>query len=176
MVTIERLDAAQARAALPGLVALLQDAVASGASVGFLPPLDDAEAHAYWQDVIAAVQEQTRILLVARHHDALAGTVQLDLAGQPNGRHRAEVMKLMVHRTARRQGLGRALLAAIEEAAREAGRSLLVLDTRRGDVAEQLYRAHGYSAAGVIPWFARGADGALHDTVYFYRWLGPPPQ
>jgi ribosomal protein S18 acetylase RimI-like enzyme len=166
---IERLAGAETTAALPALIDLLQDAVDSGASVGFLPPLDRDNARAYWEGVVNAIHLHTRILLVARTAAGIVGSVQLDLAQQPNARHRAEVMKLMVLRSARRQGIGRALLSAAEDAARDAGRSLLVLDTRRGDAAEHLYRGHGYSEAGVIPQFAQGADGLLHDTVFFYR-------
>jgi GNAT superfamily N-acetyltransferase len=168
---VETLDAIQAHAAVPQLVALLQDAVESGASVGFMPPLGDAEARSYWQGVVTALQGQSRILLVARQDHGIVGTVQLDLARQPNGLHRAEVMKLMVHRSVRRQGVGRALMAAVDEVARENGRSLLLLDTRCGDAAEQLYRVCGYIAFGVVPKYARGSDGELHDTVFFYRAL-----
>jgi acetyltransferase len=168
-LSIERLTGAEATAALPALIDLLRDAVESGASVGFLPPLDRDAARAYWESVVDAVSRGTRILLAARIAAGIVGSVQLDLAQQPNARHRAEVMKLLVLRSARRQGIGRALLAAVESEARHAGRSLLVLDTRRGDAAEQLYRGHGYTEAGIIPRFARGADGLLHDTVFFYR-------
>lgn len=169
--TIEALDAARTRRELEGLVALLRDTVESGAAIGFMLPLDDAVAEAYWQSVVAAVERGSRILLVARDERRLLGTVQLDLAWQPNGTHRAEVQKLMVHSAARRRGIGGALLQAVESAARAAGRGLLVLDTRQGDAAERLYRAHGYTQAGVIPGYARGSDGSLHATVLFYRQL-----
>jgi ribosomal protein S18 acetylase RimI-like enzyme len=170
-VTIERLDAAQTAEALPELVCLFQDAVASGASIGFLPPLSTEEAEHYWQKVLAEVRGATRVLLVARRADELAGSVQLDLAQQRNAAHRAEVQKLMVHRASRRQGLGRALMQAAESVAHALGRTLLVLDTRQGDPAEQLYRSLGYVRAGEIPNYARSADGSLHTTIIFYREL-----
>ena len=172
---IERPGVAESEKAIPALATLLQDAVDSGASVGFLPPLDAGAALMYWQGVITALQHGTRILLVARTEQGIVGTVQLDLPQQPNARHRVEVMKLLVHQTVRRRGIGRALMEAVEEAAITAGRGLLVLDTRRGDAAEQLYRAQGYIPAGIIPEFARGADGGLHDTVIFYRQLSSVP-
>ncbi|MDB5074164.1 MAG: GCN5-related N-acetyltransferase [Chloroflexi bacterium] len=170
---IEQLHAEQVGTLLPELVALLRDAVDSGASIGFLPPLGVAEADAYWRDVAAAIQSRTRILLAARDEQGIAGSVQVDLAQKPNASHRAEIVKLLVHRRARRQGLGRALLTEAESAAHAAGRSLLVLDTRRGDVAEQLYRGQGYIEAGSIPHYVRNADGDLEDTVIFYRLLAP---
>jgi len=173
MAVIERLELEQFRGDLPDLVALLRDAVDRGASIGFLPPLGSAEAHAYWMEVEGATRQGTRVVLVAREGGRVVGTVQVDLAQPRNGEHRAEVMKLMVHHAARRRGLGRALLGAAEDAARGAGRSLLVLDTRRGDVAERLYLTHGYVAAGIIPQYARGADGTLQDTVIFYKQLLP---
>lgn len=154
---------------LGGFVALLRDSVDQGASVGFLPPLADEEARAYWRSVEQAVCDGGRILLCAHRGDEVVGSVQLDLAHMPNGRHRAEVMKLLVLSRERRQGVGRALMQAAEDAARLRGRTLLVLDTRKGDAAEALYRSIGYTEAGVVPGYARGADGELHDTVFFYR-------
>lgn len=140
-----------------------------GASVGFLPPLAAAEALEYWRAVLRAVSGGTRVLLVALDGGDVLGSVQLDLATMPNARHRAEVMKLLVRRRARRKGIGRALMLAVEHAARAAGCTLLVLDTRRGDAAERLYEHLGYTRVGVIPRYARSAAGTLDDTVYFYR-------
>lgn len=171
MARIEQWDAAQAAAGIEGLIALLRDAVAGGASVGFLPPLDAAEARRYWEGVIGELGAGERILLAARDAGGLAGAVQLALPAKPNASHRADVQKLLVHSRARRAGLGRALMAELERAAGAAGRSLLVLDTRQGDAAERLYRAIGYREAGVIPAYARSADGALAGSVFFYRRL-----
>jgi ribosomal protein S18 acetylase RimI-like enzyme len=171
MVTIERVTGEQAHAILTELIQLLQDVVDSGASVGFLPPLFADVARGYWQKTIDDVAHGTCLLLVARQDAHVVGSVQLALATQPNALHRAEVQKLMVHTRVRRQGLGQALMTAVDEVARAAGRSLLVLDTRRGDVSEQLYLKQGYIRAGLIPRYAQSANGALDDTVIFYRWL-----
>lgn len=171
--TIGLCSAAQLRAQLGAFAALLQDAVEDGASVGFLPPLAEADAAQYWETVVAAVAGGTRYLFVARAHDLVAGAVQLDLPAMPNARHRGEVMKLMVHRRARRRGLGRGLMQALERQAAVLDRTLLVLDTRRGDPAEQLYVSLGYRPAGVIPRYAMSACGTLEDTVYMYRELAP---
>jgi ribosomal protein S18 acetylase RimI-like enzyme len=171
MLTIEQLTADQAALALDDLVELLQDAVASGASIGFLPPLLAQAAREYWEGVLADVGQGARVLLAARDGERMIGSVQLELASKANARHRAEVQKLMVHTRARGRGTGRQLMAAIEEAARAAGRTLLVLDTRQGDAAERLYTRHGYTYAGVIPNYARSADGTLDATVLFYRLL-----
>jgi len=169
MIEIASLNADDARQALPGLVQLLQDAVGSGASLGFLPPLDEEVARAYWRDVIGEVASGKRVLLVATADGEVVGSAQLELAAKPNARHRAEVQRLMVHTRMRGRGIGRALMSEIERAAREQSRSLLVLDTRKGDVAERLYLALGYVPAGVIPAYTRDADGTPHDTIYFYR-------
>jgi acetyltransferase len=156
---------------LPALVRLLSDAVESGASVGFLAPLREADAWGYWDGVRGAINAGTRILLVAIEDGLVLGVVQLDLAAMPNGSHRAEVMKLLVLRTARRRGIARTLMAAVEDCAREAGRNLLVLDTRLGDTAEGLYERIGYTKAGVIPRYARSSNGGLDGTAIMYRWL-----
>lgn len=169
---IERVESAGGESVMSDLIEIVRDSVASGASVGFLPPLAEGEARAYWQGVLADVAEGKRVLLVARKGGRAVGTVQIELPSKPNARHRAEVQKLLVHTSARRQGLGRALLAAIEAEALALGRLLLVLDTRQGDSAEPLYHSHGYTRAGEIPHYARNGDGGLDATVIFYRWLG----
>lgn len=171
---IERLGVSQTEDCLSQLVALLQDTVAGGASVGFLPPLSDEEAGAYWRSVVAALREPYRILLVAREAGAIVGTIQLDLASRANGSHRAEVVKLMVHSTKRRHGIGARLMQAIEAEAQRAGRTTLVLDTREGDPSERLYTGMGYVKAGSIPEYARSADGALHTTAFLYKLLEKP--
>src|SRR5262245_12758163 len=138
-MTVRRLDATDLNLHLPALVTLLINVVEGGASVGFLAPLDDGIARSYWDGVRAAMPSGHRILLGACERDTLIGAAQLNLASMPNGQHRAEVVKLIVHRDARRNGVGRALMRAIEDSAREAGRQLLVLDTRVGDTASDLY-------------------------------------
>ncbi len=153
------------------LSALLIDCVGSGASVGFLPPLSSAEAEQYWDGLSGELQSGSRILLVALSGDRIAGAVQLSLCMKKNGRHRAEVEKLMVHTSHRSGGIGRALLVALEQAAQEHDRKLLVLDTRTGDVASTLYRKHGYIESGQIPAFALSANGQLEGTTYFYKQL-----
>lgn len=159
---------------LVSLVKLLQDSVDGGASVGFLPPLKVAEARSYWQEVRDAINEGHRVLLVAESKKRVVGSVQLDLATKPNALHRAEVIKLLVLTEARRKGIGRALMQAAEQAALARGRTLLVLDTRRSDAAEQLYRSLGWTVIGIVPRYARSDSVVLSDTVFFYRELQPP--
>jgi acetyltransferase len=154
---------------VPQLVELLQDAVDSGASVGFLAPLSDPDARQYWTKVFSEVPEQSRIVLAAVQQDQVVGSVQLALGTIPNALHRAEVQKLLALRSHRRRGIGQALMRAVEEAARQEGRHLLVLDTRLGDDAERLYNRMGYLRAGVIPQLARSSTGTLDATVIFFR-------
>ena len=170
--TIAVLTPGEVAAQLPVLAGLLREAVADGASVGFLPPLAEDEALEYWRGVIAAQREGSRVVLVARWPDgAVIGTVQLDLALRPNGRHRAEVSRLLVARAAQRRGVARALMLALEAEALRLGRTTLVLDTREGDPAERLYQGLGYQRVGAIPQYARSADGTLAATVYYYKLL-----
>jgi ribosomal protein S18 acetylase RimI-like enzyme len=154
---------------LPQLITLLQDAVADGASLGFLAPLPDDDARSYWKRVIDDVARKTQVLLVALEDGQIIGSVQLALATKPNALHRCEVQKLCVHTAARKRGVGRALMIAVEDAARQAHRTLLVLDTRRGDPADHLYASLGYTVAGTIPRFTLDTDGQFHDTVLLYR-------
>jgi acetyltransferase len=170
-MNIRRVHADELPQLTPQLSGLLQDAVTGGASIGFLPPLSQAEADSYWQEVAAALNGKNRLMLIAEDGGTLVGTVQLDLAGRANGSHRAEVAKLMVHSARRRRGIARLLMQAIEEAAHQAGRTTLILDTREGDPSEQLYLKMGYTRAGTIPEYARSTDGTLHTTVFMYKLL-----
>jgi ribosomal protein S18 acetylase RimI-like enzyme len=151
------------------LAGLLVDAVESGASVGFLPPLETSEALEYWGGVMTAMGEGSRVVLAAMEGDLLQGSVQIALETRANGNHRAEVMKLFVHRRARRRGIAKALMSAAESTARQLGRTLLVMDTRKGGEAEQMCESLGYVRYGEIPNYARSSDGTLHTTVFFYR-------
>ena len=157
------------------LTELLVDVVAAGASVGFLRPLAQEEARAYWADVEEALAHGHRELLLAERDGILVGTVQLELAQKPNARHRAEITKLLVHTQARRQGVGRLLLQEVEKLAQSHGRTLLYLDTREGDVAEQLYRQTGYLRAGRIPAYVRDENGNYEATIVLYRLLEAAP-
>jgi ribosomal protein S18 acetylase RimI-like enzyme len=169
MHKIQRLSENQARAIVPDLVALLQDILEGGASVGFIPPLTSETAEAYWREILVEIAQGKRILLVASEGKELTGSVQLSLVTKQNGLHRAEVQKLIVHTRFRKRGVARALLSAVEDVARQEGRTLLVLDTEEDSVAEKLYTKHGYTRAAVIPKYARNAAGALHNVVFFYR-------
>ncbi len=170
-LTIESVSREQGLEDIDDLVAVLQDSVDNGASVGFLPPLSYDEAWRYWAKALEQVAAGERLLLVARRDGRTVGTVALGLEARPNGSHRAEVQKLLVLSTCRRQGIARALMAAVEDAARAEGKRLLFLDTREGDAAEKLYEEIGYTRLGSIPGYARNADGGFDPTVIFYKQL-----
>ncbi|MGQ0621794.1 MAG: GNAT family N-acetyltransferase [Panacagrimonas sp.] len=160
-------------AVVEALVEVLLDCVEGGASVGFMHPLSRARARAFWQNALASATRGERIVLVAEDvgSGTLVGTVQLVLAMPDNHPHRADVAKMQVHRRARRRGLGAALMRAVEAAARDAGRTLLVLDTVTGGDAERLYAGLGWQRCGVIPGYALWPQGGLCSTTVFYRQL-----
>ena len=157
---------------LQQLAELLIDCVDGGASISFMQPLPLVDALAFWRDVAAGVQRGERLLLVAEDDAGIVGTVQVLLDMPPNQPHRGDVMKMLVHRRARRQGLGAALMQAAESEARTAGKSLLVLDTASAE-AERLYASLGWQRVGAIPGYALLPQGGLCDTTYFYRVLAP---
>lgn len=167
--TIRRLHA-MGDAHVRELAELLIDCVDGGASVSFMHPLSPAKASDFWGRVAAEVSQGRRALLVAEDAQGIAGTVQLILDQPENQPHRADLSKMLVHRRARRRGLGAALLRAAESLARECGKSLLVLDTASGD-AERLYAKLGWQRSGVIPGYALWPRGGLCDTTVFYRIL-----
>jgi GNAT superfamily N-acetyltransferase len=170
---IERLKLPVSEADLQALAEVLADTVESGAAVSFLS-LQRAEAESWWRKLFTAPATGA-IFLVARDADGIVGSVQLHPSWAPNQPHRADVVKLMVHRRARRRGIGRQLMQALEREAEAAGFRLLVLDSKRGDAGEQLYRALGWTVVGTIPRFALDTDGVTpHDTVVFYKELPVP--
>ncbi len=157
-------------AQLQGLAELLMDCVEGGASVSFMQPLSRDHALAFWRGVAEGVDRGERALFVAEDGKGIVGTVQVILAQPDNQPHRADVAKMLVHRRARRQGLGAALMQAAEQTAKASGKTLLVLDTASGE-AERLYERSGWQRVGVIPGYALLPTGEPCDTTYFYRTL-----
>ena len=150
---------------------VLIDCVEGGASVSFMLPIARTTAVTFWQGVASQVARGERILVVAEEPGGgIVGTAQVIFAQAENQPHRADVAKMLVHRRARRHGVGAALLAAAEHAAREAGKTLLVLDTASGD-AERLYARLGWQRCGVVPNYALLPGGGFCDTTFFFRTL-----
>ena len=166
-------DAATVDREIDMLADVLRAIVYDGAGVSFVVPFSIDESRTFWRDaVMPAVRARTRRVLLARNADRIVGTVQLDLTTIPNQRHRADVLKLLVHPSARRAGTARALMIALEELARKEGRSLLTLDTWTGSHAEALYRSLGYTVVGVIPRYARGSTTeTLEPATFMYKEL-----
>ncbi|WP_371675270.1 GNAT family N-acetyltransferase [Streptomyces sp. NBC_01276] len=168
--TLTRLTAPALRAHRDELAALLRDVVADGASLGFLTGLGHEEAAAWWDSLLPTVEEGTLALWISRAPDGrLDGTVGWHRETKPNGRHRAELRKLMVHPSARGRGTARALLAEAEHQAAVAGIVLLFLDTETGSPAERVYRAAGWTEAGTIPDYATDPAGRLCPTTLYYK-------
>jgi len=155
---------------MPALGELFFDVIDGGGSLGFLEDIDEAQMREYWEGVFDQLGPRHR-LWVYRDGDRALGTVQLSICGKPNGRHRAEVQKLMVHRDARRRGVAAQLMAALERVARDEGLRLLVLDTEVDSPAETFYRALGFQRAGEIPDFATSPQGQLRGTALYWKRL-----
>jgi GNAT superfamily N-acetyltransferase len=170
-VAVHILSAREAREHVGALAEVLVDCVDGGASVSFMAPLARARAEAFWREVADGVATGDRILVIATDEatDTLLGTVQVVFARPENQPHRADVAKMLVRRSARRRGVGAALMRAAVEAALAAGKTLLVLDTVTGGDAERLYARLGWTRAGVIPRYALMPDGRPCDTTVFYR-------
>ncbi|KZZ85918.1 GCN5 family acetyltransferase [Bacillus sp. SJS] len=152
---------------MDGLSNLLKLVVEEGSAVGFLPPMPLEAAAEYWKSLPA----EGVILFTVEINGVIAGSVQLHLSLKQNGQHRAEIAKLMTHPDFRKRGIARLLMEKAEQRARDEQRSLLVLDTREGAPSNHLYVSMGYTAAGMIPAFAKSADGSLHSTVIYYKQL-----
>jgi len=155
---------------IDALAGVLVDCVEGGASVSFMHPLPLQRARDFWQQVADTLPRGARALLVAEDDQGIVGTVQLLLEQPENQPHRADLAKMLVHRRARQQGVGAALLAAAEQLARDCGKTLLVLDTASAE-AERLYQRGGWQRCGTVPGYALLPHGGLCATTFFYREL-----
>ena len=168
---IRRLAAGDLRERLDALAGVLHDCVEGGASVSYLAPFSREQARDAFEAVAAEVEQGRRLLLAAFASGDLIGTVQVILALPPNQPHRAEIAKLLVHRSARGRGVARLLMERAEVEARAEGKTLLVLDTVTGSTAERLYERLGWTSAGVIPGYALYPDGRPCDATIFWKSL-----
>ncbi|OSQ42942.1 acetyltransferase [Thalassospira sp. MCCC 1A01428] len=168
---IDSYDGTQLQIQIDAFARLLHACVQSGASISFVQPFTINAAKDFWhQKVLPGVLDGSRILLIAKIEGQLAGCVQLDCDTPPNQPHRAEVAKLLVHPAFRRKGIARALMLALEDAARQRQRRLITLDTRTGDHAEPLYRTLGYQTVGTIPEYAKDPFTDTFDaTTIMYK-------
>lgn len=168
MFSIRRLEVINSRE-FAGLCDLLIDCVQGGASVSFMYPMTEAKASQFWREVAGSLGRGERALVVAEDPQGrIVGTAQAIWATAENQPHRADIAKMLVHRDARRQGIGLAVLAAAEQAAAASGRTLLVLDTG-SEEGERLYSRGGWQRVGKIPKYALMPDGPDCDTVFFYK-------
>ena len=169
MIEIRRLTAEEGRHCVGALADVLLDCVAGGASVSFMAALTKPEAEFFFKQVVEVVERGDRILLAAFLDSKLVGTVQIVFPWPPNQPHRADIAKLLVARSARKQGVGERLMEDAEKVSRLAGKTLLVLDTVTGDNAERLYTRLGWTRVGVIPNYALFPDGSWCDTTVFWK-------
>lgn len=173
MIEVRQLDTRDARRYLRELASVLVDCVKGGASVSFMPPFGQSDAEAFFRKIADGVEAGERMLLAAFDGARLVGTVQIVTALPPNQPHRADIAKLLVHRSARGRGVAFALMQEAERIAAAAGKTLLVLDTATGDNAERLYQRMNWVRVGVIPKYALYPDGRWTDTTIFFKELAP---
>ncbi|MGK9175323.1 GNAT family N-acetyltransferase [Yokenella regensburgei] len=169
--SLQSLTADEITSCINELSLVLENCVQGGASVSFMLPFDRATSIAFWQNVALSVSRGERVVLVERDGQGIVGTVQLILDQPENQPHRADVAKLLVHERARRQGIAGRLMAALETAARDEGKTVLVLDTTTGSGAEIFYSRAGWQKVGEIPRYALMPDGEMASTSIFYKFL-----
>jgi acetyltransferase len=170
--TIRRIFTADLKHVITDLIDVFTDIVNGGSPLGFLPPITREEARDYWISLLPELQSGSRLLLVASIGDRVVGSGQLALSQRTNSPHRAEVQRLFVSSAVRGQGIGKSLMYALHDVAREHGRSLILLNTRRGEPPEDFYKALGYREVGVIPGWTIGPAGERYDHVTLYQELG----
>jgi len=154
---------------LPDLTDLFKEVVNGGSPLGFLAPITQETSRGYWISLIRELESGSRVLLVASRENIVVGAGQLSLSQRPNSPHRAELEKLFVGRASRGRGIGRSLVQALHEAARQRGRTLIRLSTRHGEPAEEFYKSLGYRTVGVIPGWTIDRSGERYDHVELYQ-------
>ena len=170
-IEVRRLTPAEAYEQLDALAAVLADCVEGGASVGYMAPFSQADAREAFEVYAQEAEDGRRIILGAFVDGSLIGTAQLVVAVPPNQPHRADVARVLVHRSARKRGIAQRLMENLEQEARAEGKTLLVLDAVTGGDAARLYERLGWNTVGVIPDFALYPDGRLCDTTVFWKSL-----
>ncbi|MFL5646024.1 MAG: GNAT family N-acetyltransferase [Chloroflexota bacterium] len=169
-MNIEAIEPGSYEAAIPGLGALLKDAIDGGASVNFIAGVMLEQTEGWWRARAARVADGTITVFVARDDEGrIVGSTLIERSVNPNSPHRAEIGKVIVHRSIRRQGVARALMAAAEERARAEGRWMLILDTVAGSAAAALYEALGWVTVGTIPAYALNTAGEPEPATYYYK-------
>jgi GNAT superfamily N-acetyltransferase len=171
-IAIRTIGAAEVSSVIRDLVHVFKDTVNSGSPLGFMPPITLETARDYWLSNLPQIEAGSRILLVATYEGSVVGSAQLELSQRSNSPHRADVQRVFVARALRGQGVGTALMEAIEDAARTHGRTLLTLNTRNNEPAHVWYKSLGYADVGVIPGWTIGAHGERYDHVTMYKKLG----
>ena len=172
-ITIRQLSALEFVALLPDLVALFLETVNGGSPLGFLAPITREVVRDYWISLIPEIESGARLVLIAYHDNIVVGSGQLVLSRRSNSPHRAELEKLFVERASRGHGVGKTLLQALHGVARQHGRTLILLNTRRGEPAENFYKRLGYREVGVIPGWTIDEEGERYDHVTLYQELSP---
>jgi GNAT superfamily N-acetyltransferase len=169
-VTIRRVGADEATACVQPLSDILIDCVEGGASVSFMLPISRESAVMFWRKVADSVALGERVLLIAEDSSGrIVGTVQLITAQPENQPHRADIAKMLVHRKARKTGVGQRLMAEVERVALEENKHVLVLDTVTGGDAERLYQRAGWQRVGTVPNYALMPDGELCGTTFYSK-------
>jgi GNAT superfamily N-acetyltransferase len=168
-IAIERLGKDVAETTITGLAKVLIDTVQSGASVGWTDTPSIAESEQWWRDQLAS--GGTDIWIARNESEVILGTVSLQRATKKNGLHRAEVAKLMVHRDGRGRGISTQLMNALESFARGDGRTLLLLDTQTGSLAESLYSKWGWQTFGTVDGYTISPDGGSSGTTFMLKRL-----
>ena len=171
-VAIRTVGAEELSGVIRDLVHVFKDTVNNGSPLGFMPPITLETARDYWLSNLPQIQAGSRILLVATYEGSVVGSAQLELSQRTNSLHRADVQRVFVARALRGQGVGGALMEAIEDAARTHGRTLLTLNTRNNEPAHAWYKSLGYTDVGVIPGWTIGPNGERYDHVTMYKELG----
>ena len=168
-IEVRRLTPAEVREQLDALAAVLADCVEGGASVGYMTPFSQADAREVFEAYAHDAEDGRRIILGAFLDGELIGTAQLVVSVPPNQPHRADVARVLVHRSARRRGIAERLMEQLEQEARTEGKTLLVLDAVSGGDAARLYERLGWTTVGVIPNYALYPDGRFCDTTVFWK-------
>jgi GNAT superfamily N-acetyltransferase len=156
---------------LNDLTEVLVEVVNDCDPLGFMAPIDSDISRDYWISMLPELRSGKRLLFVAMSEGTVVGAAQLAPSQRGNSPHRAAIEKVFVTRSARRHGVGTALMNSIESLALHYRRTLLTLTTRYDDATHRWYRSLGYNDIGVIPGWTIGPHGERYNHVAMYKEL-----
>lgn len=156
------------------LVALWVAVTNAGGAVGFAAGVEPEEVRAFAGPSFQRVTDGLDDLVVAFEDGRPVGMGFLATNDLALHRHWATIKRLQRHPQRRRAGVGGAVLAGLEDAARARDLHRIVLTVRGGTGREGFYLQHGYRIEAALPWRLWISDDDIREELVMSKALAGP--